>query len=70
MTKTVFQLQKIFGGVEGLARSLDSSLKTGIDGSDKDLKERAKRYGANKVEPRLTKSFFELCLEPFEDTIL
>jgi hypothetical protein len=27
-------------------------------------------YGANLVEPRETKSFFELCLEPFEDTIL
>ncbi len=52
MTKTVFQLQKIFGGVEGLARSLNSSLKvkqlfliiqTGIDGGEKDLQERAKR---------------------------
>lgn len=63
-------LQKRHGGTENLARSLNSNVKTGIEGSAQDIISRAERYGSNKQQPRKIKTLWELVIENFEDTIL
>ena len=51
-----------FGGPEGIARALFSDFQTGIEASERDLKDRNKFYGTNEVS-REPKIMFELIME-------
>jgi magnesium-transporting ATPase (P-type) len=57
-------------GVEGIVKSLDSDVKTGIDGSDSDLNRRKEVFGKNDKTMAETKTLLELILECFEDAML
>lgn len=63
-------MQSSFNGVEGIAKSLGTDLKSGIEGTPRDLEQRIQRYGSNKTKDRKVKTLFELGMECFEDTIL
>jgi len=58
-----------FQGAETLAQDLFTNLKTGIEGTRKDLADRISVYGANAFPPPKLKSLWELVAENFEDTI-
>lgn len=66
----VHKLWTHFGGAAGLAAGLKSDTKVGIEGSEKDLKERVDRYGTNKKRMPKIRTLLELILENFEDRIL
>lgn len=57
------------GGIQNIADGLGTNLKTGINGSPKDLAERQRIYGKNSFSPPKIKSIMELIAENFEDFI-
>jgi magnesium-transporting ATPase (P-type) len=56
-----------YGGVEGIMKKLGTNPKTGI--SPDEVEERRRIFGENFFPPPHIKSFFELVMENFEDTI-
>ena len=59
-----------FGGLEGLAKKLGSDLHNGIPGTDKDMEERARVFGRNRVPPPRSKGLLELMWEALHDQTL
>ena len=61
-----------FGGIEALAKGLDSRIgegPKGIPGNPEDEKARKDYYGINAFPPPKIKTIFELVAENFEDPI-
>lgn len=58
-----------FKGIPAIARSLCTDLKTGIEGTAKDIVERQAVYGKNSFPPPKIKGILELIAENFNDTI-
>jgi len=61
---------KEWGGVESIAKGLETDLANGILGSKDDLERRKRKFGDNKRMPRKIKTVWELFLDCFEDFIL
>jgi hypothetical protein len=70
VSHSIYNYFKLHGGAAGVARSLKTSLKTGIEGTPADLKERVNKYGSNKKRLPRIRTLCELVLENFEDRIL
>jgi len=58
-----------YGGPNGIMSALYTNIKTGIDDTDEDKKDRIRIYGENKFAPPKIKTIMELIMENFEDTI-
>jgi len=58
-----------YGGPNGIMSALFTNIKTGIDGTEDDRKDRIRIYGENKFAPPKIKTIMELIMENFEDTI-
>jgi len=58
-----------YGGPNGIMSALYTNIKTGIDNTDEDKKDRVRIYGENKFAPPKIKTIMELIMENFEDTI-
>lgn len=58
-----------FNGPEGIMEALFTNSKTGIEGSDQDLADRTRIYGANAFAPPEIKTIWALILENFEDRV-
>eukprot|EP00055_Hartaetosiga_balthica_P018791 m.135364 g.135364 ORF g.135364 m.135364 type:complete len:1429 (-) comp9952_c0_seq1:212-4498(-) len=69
-TNGLDRLYKKFGGPEGLAKKLNTSLDNGIDWSDGALENRRSIFGANSTPTPRAKNIFELMWEAFQDPIL
>lgn len=67
---SLHRLVKEIGGVEALARGLQTNLVIGIEGGQADLKRRQEKFGDNRRIPREIKSLWEIFVENFEDFIL
>jgi len=70
VSKSLYRLERSYRGVEGIAKTLNSNIKTGIEGTAIDIETRISRYGSNAQKPRKMNTFLDLVLECFEDTIL
>lgn len=58
-----------FKGIPAIAKALHTDLKTGIEGTAKDIVERQNVYGKNSFPPPKIKGILELIAENFNDTI-
>jgi magnesium-transporting ATPase (P-type) len=58
-----------YGSPDGIMSALYTNIKTGIDNTDEDKKDRIRIYGENKFTPPKIKSIMELIMENFDDTI-
>lgn len=58
------------GGPQGLAKALKTNLKTGIEGSPQDIRERLEKYGTNTKRIPKIRSLWELVVEALGDTTL
>lgn len=61
---------KEFGGVEGIAKHLETDLKAGISCSLEELEQRRDAFGANVIPPNPPKSFLALCVDAIQDKTL
>ena len=63
-------LERVYEGVSGLAKLLDSDVVNGLQGSEADYLIRREEFGSNQLELDKPASFFELCLEAIQDPTL
>lgn len=56
------------GGIDHLARNLQTDVSSGLSDSDRD--ERTTKYGTNVLQTKAIKSFFRLCAEAMKDKVL
>lgn len=63
-------LQNDFGGIDGLAEKVQTSLTNGLTGENADISERQNVFGPNTIPPRPPKSIFELMFDAVQDTTL
>eukprot|EP00041_Stephanoeca_diplocostata_P036660 m.1347271 g.1347271 ORF g.1347271 m.1347271 type:complete len:1261 (-) comp24911_c1_seq2:2923-6705(-) len=64
------QLKNELGGVEGLAKKLNTDLTTGVTGTPEDIETREYFFGKNRVDHTKPKTFWQLCLEAASDATL
>ena len=65
------KLNTSYGGAESLAKSLNTSVQSGLDEANKDdLKRRVDKFGQNEIPTVKSKSFFALALHAFKDPTL
>ncbi|KAL1816250.1 hypothetical protein DCAR_0520625 [Daucus carota subsp. sativus] len=65
-----FSALQNFGGVNGLADTLNTSLEKGIKGDDDDVLERKNVYGSNTYPRKKPRSFWRFLLDACRDTTL
>lgn len=69
--EAVSKLNTSYGGAESLAKSLNTSVQSGLDEANKDdLKRRVDKFGQNEIPTVKSKSFFALALHAFKDPTL
>ena len=66
--EAVAKLNEAFGGIQGLAAKLKTSLNDGLDG--RDLSERVNAFGKNEIPPKPPKSFLALAIGALHDPTL
>lgn len=63
-------LKNDLGGVEGLAKKLNTDITNGIAGTSEDIETREYFYGKNRVDHNKPKTFWQLALEAASDATL
>ena len=64
------KLNKEMGGIDALAKQLNTDLQAGVSGDADDLASRVRAYGRNEIPPRSMKSIFRLMFEAVQDVTL
>ncbi len=66
-----FEALEKLGGIDELAKKLETNLKSGLSSGDlKDLESRRTRYGRNEFPEPPSATWFDLFFESFEDTTI
>ena len=68
--EAVEQLQSKYGGVQDLARLLDTHAQDGVSGTAEDLERRRSAYGRNEIPANPSKPIWRLALDAFRDPTL
>ncbi|KAG7236324.1 hypothetical protein INR49_001129, partial [Caranx melampygus] len=63
-------LEKSYGGVNGLCERLRTSPVEGLDGNLEDIARRKKEFGQNVIPPKKPKTFLQLVWEALQDVTL
>ncbi|CAJ0568621.1 unnamed protein product, partial [Mesorhabditis spiculigera] len=64
------QVERHYGGVEGLCQKLKTDPVNGLPSSPKELEKRRKVFGKNEIPPAPSKSFLRLAWEALQDITL
>lgn len=59
-----------YGGVDGIAKHLETNMKTGIRPTGGEIEDRVNSYGKNVIPPQDPKSFLSLCIDALQDKTL
>lgn len=63
-------IAKTMGGIDGLLKTLKTSVKRGISQSPEEIEDRKNHFGRNNPPMRNTTSIFDMIIECFEDLML
>ncbi|XP_074597105.1 plasma membrane calcium-transporting ATPase 3-like isoform X2 [Brevipalpus obovatus] len=68
--EAITKIDKDFGGVQNLCRSLKTDPNAGISNDIRTLNDRRKAFGSNVTPPKPAKTFLQLVFEAFQDVTL